>query len=473
MRTTHLPSSVRDLLFRFSPCFTAPSAEGFLAFVVGWLLWQGRHTVSGALIAARSYGLWSRHHAAFYRLLSRARWSADDVGHVLFDLLLASLPREIDVAVDDTLCHRTGPQLFGAGMHHDASRSNYGGGLGRQVFFAFGHNWVVLSVWVPYPWNPIRGLAVPVLFRLYRSKRLCPASDYSKRTELAAEMVGILLSFLPEGRSLNLSGDREYGCRTVLAGIDGRVRFSGALPMDADLREPIVVQSGRGRPRKKGVRVLSPKAMAARKDAPWRKATVTIYGRQVDVLLLTVVAAWFHVTGSKPLRIVVTRDPSGRMADRAFFSTRADDTPEEVVERYAKRWSLEVTFAAAKQHLGIEEPRNGWWRRVHGRRRPFRKPGAQPRGNRGRKAVERTVPLVFAAYGVVLAWYLANGKPAKDVCRARKLRPWDTGKAEPSYADMLAAMRRELWTARISAKAPAGAPSAKWRDLLPLLSSAA
>ena len=85
MRSTHLASSVGDVIFRFSPCFTVPTAEGFAAFVVGWLLCQGRHTVSGALIAARSYGLWSRHHSAFYGLLSRARWSADEVGHVLFE----------------------------------------------------------------------------------------------------------------------------------------------------------------------------------------------------------------------------------------------------------------------------------------------------------------------------------------------------------------------------------------------------
>lgn len=424
-------------------------------------------------MAARAYGLWPRHHSAFYRLLSRARWSADEVGHVLFDLLLSFLPSEIDAAVDDTLCHRSGPQLFGAGMHHDAARSTYGGGAGRQVFFAFGHNWVVLSVWVPYPWNPAKGLAVPILFRLYRSKKLCPASEHRKRTELAAEMVDVLLGFLPEGRTLSLSGDREYGCRTLLSRIDDRVRFTGALPMNAALCEPTVRQARRGRPRKQGVRLPTPLAMAAARNAPWKKTTVAIYGREVEVLILTFVATWFHVTGPRPLRIVITRDPSGRLSDRAFFSTRSEDSAEDVLVRYARRWSLEVTFGAAKQCLGLEEPRNGWWRRSHGRRRPFQKAGPQPRGDHGRRAVEHTVPLIFAAYGIVLAWYLANGQPAQDVARARRTRPWDTEKSEPSYADMLAALRRTLWTSRISANAPAGAPFAKWRFLLPVLSSAA
>lgn len=474
MQSTLLPSSVRALLFRFGPCSSAPTLEAFTAFVVGWLLCQGRHTVTGWLMAARSHGLWRRHHSGFYRLLSAARWSVDEVGGVLLRLLLPLLPRDIDTAVDDTLCHRSGPQLFGGGMHHDAARSTYGGAAGRQVFFAFGHNWVVLSVWVPYPWNPAKGLAVPILFRLYRSKKRCPAADYRKRTELAAEMVDILLAFLPEGRTLNLSGDREYGCTTLLSRVGDRVRFTGALPMNAALYDPVVARrAGRGRPRTRGARLSTPLAMAKAKNAPWKRITVQMYGRDVEVLALTIVATWFSVTGARPLRIVITRDPSGRLADRAFFSTGAKDSAQDVLMRYARRWSLEVTFAAAKQRLGLEEPRNGWWRRAHGQRRPFKKAGPESRGDRGRKAAERTVPLIFVTYGIVLVWYLAHGQPERDVARARRLRPWDTQKKEPAYADMLAALRRELWSARFSAEAPRKAASAKFRFLLPVLSSAA
>ena len=474
MRRTLLPPSVGAVLFRFEPCFAAPTMEAFTAFVVGWLLCQGRHTLSGGLMAARSFGLWPRHHSGFYRLLSRARWEVDELGGILFRLLLPFLPREIDAAVDDTLCHRSGPQLFGAGMHHDAARSTYGGSAGRQVFFAFGHNWVVLSVWAPYPWNPAKGLAVPVLFRLYRAKRRCPSADYRKRTELAAELVDRLLSFLPEGRTLNLSGDREYGCTTLLSRVGDRVRFTGALPMDAALYDPIVVRrAGRGRPRKKGARLATPRAMAAARPARWRRITVAMYGRDVEVQVLTFVATWFAVTGPRALRIVIARDPHGRLADRAFFSTTATDSAEDVLRRYARRWSLEVTFAAAKQRLGLEEPRNGWWRRPHGQRRPFQQAGPESRGSRGRKAAERTVPLIFITYGIVLVWYLAHGQPAEDVARARRARPWDTAKREPAYADMLGALRRELWTARISADLPRTALAAKIRYLLPALSTAA
>lgn len=247
MRSTHLPSSVRGLLFTFRPCFSAATFKAFAAFVVGWLLAQGPRTLTGALQAARGYGLWRRHHAGFYRLLSSARWCCDQVGGVLFRLLLPYLPDEIDVAMDDTLCHRSGPQIFGVGMHHDAAQGTYGGGVGRRVAFACGHSWVVLSIWVPMPWG--KGVAVPILFRLYRAKRRCPKTQYRKRTEHAAQMLDVLLGWLPAGRTLNLSGDRERGCQTVIRDLDPRVTFTGVMPMNALLLAPTPKPwCGRGRP---------------------------------------------------------------------------------------------------------------------------------------------------------------------------------------------------------------------------------
>lgn len=474
MRSSYLPSSVSSILRSFAPCFQAPSAEAFCAIAVGWVLGQGTHTVSRALIAARSMGLWRRHHAGLYRFLSQASWCADAVGAVLFRLFLPFLPPDIQVAVDDTLCHRSGPQIFGAGMHHDAARGTYGGAGGRRVCLAYGHSWVVLSVWVPFPWQPERGRSVPILLRLYRPKRRCPPCDYRKRTALAAEMLAVLISWLPEGRGVDLTGDREYGCQTLLRALGGRAHFTGALPMDAALYETTPARyRGLGRPPRKGRRLPTPKALAAHARAPWKRQTIRLYGRDVPILLQTRVATWWSVTGPMPVRVVVTRDPSGRLDDRAYFSTRADLRAEEMLRRYVLRWSLEVTFASAKQWLGLEEPRNGWWRRPHGERRPARRAGYEDRGEGGRRAAERTVPLILTVYGLVFAWYLVHGNPTADVARARRARPWDRQKVAVAYGDMLAAMRRVLWKQRLIATAAPRAVLAKLREFLPLLESAA
>ncbi len=474
MRSTHLASSFRQLLFTFRPCFSGATFEGFAAFVVGWLLAQGPRTLTGALQAARAYGLWARHHAGFYRVVAQARWCCDELGGVLLRLLLPCLPGEIDIAVDDTLCHRSGPQIFGVGMHHDAARASYSGAGGRQVAFACGHSWVVLSIWVPLPWGEGRGIAVPILFRLYRAKRRCPKEAYKKRTEQAAEMLRVLLGWLPEGRTLNLAADREYGCQRLIGNLEGRVTFTGSMPMNALLLATTPKRwNRRGRPPTKGARQPSPAALAKDARVPWRKVTVLIYGRQVKLLLKSVVVCWHRVTGARPVRVVLTRDLSGRLGDRAYFSTCIELTPEMVLQRFARRWTLEVTFAAAKQTLGLEQPRNGSWHRPRGQRRPWNQPGFEERGQRGQAAAQRTVPLIFVTYGLVVAWYLAHGQPAQDVARARAARPWDRAKATPAYADMLSALRRTLWEARLSRKALPKGLCKKLAGLLPALARVA
>ncbi|MBI4615085.1 MAG: transposase [Planctomycetes bacterium] len=156
-----------------------------------------------------------KHHSTFYRFLSQGSWLADEVGRHLFGLLRRWLPEEIVTIVDDTLCIKEGPHIFGEGMHADIARSTYAArtGVRRRVYFAFGHSWVILAVWLPLPWNPNRGFALPVLFRLHRSKKLTPPAQYRKRTELAREALDVLRGWLPDGRCLHVVGDGEYSLR--------------------------------------------------------------------------------------------------------------------------------------------------------------------------------------------------------------------------------------------------------------------
>lgn len=47
-------------------------------------------------------------------------------------------------------------------------------------------------------------------------------------------------------------------------------------------------------------------------------------------------------------------------------------------------------------------------------------------------------------YATVEIWYLTQGRPEQDVQRARQRAPWNVGKREPSFTDMLASARREV-----------------------------
>jgi hypothetical protein len=452
-----LPPSFQALLDQFAYLFRPESFRNFVTILVGWVLARGRHTISHALQALGPDAL-DKHFSSAYAFFSKGSWSLDAVGEELFRLLVPHLGPNLTAIVDDTLCRKSGPHIWGAGMHHDAVGSTYGrfGAAARHVAMAFGHNFVVLAVWVPLPWRQGTGVAIPVLFRLYRQKKRTPESQYRKRTELARELFEILYEwnlYHETGKRLLVLGDGEYSSKTVLLDLPEGVDFVGSLMMKAALfeRPPARKKGRKGARRKKGPRLPSPRQLAENDSIPWTWATVRIYGKRVRLKVKSMVCLWYTTRKEKPVRVVVTRDPSGRLEDRAFFTTDPRMPIQTVLMYFSRRWRLEVTFHDAKQFLGLEDPQNGWWRRSAGSRAPRKKAGPNPKGERGRKAAERTVPAIFLTYALVNLWYLDHGRPAEEAERARARAPWYLEKRLPSFADMLGALRWEILDGRIQA----------------------
>jgi hypothetical protein len=446
MKKASVDCTFRDLLGNFSPQFTAPSFVNFTAIVFGWVLCVGRHQLSRMLQYARLFG-WNKHHSCWYRFFSRAHWSVDSLGRVLLQLALPLLAGgRTYLIVDDTLARRSGPHLWGGGMHFDALQSTYGRGTSEHTAFSFGHNWVIVSLWVPLPWKPDCGIALPILSRLYRQQKHCGKASYRKRTELARKLLETLTKWLPADRKIFVLADSEYTCRTVIRNMPAHMHFIGPMDMDAafyDFPEP---KTGRGRPAKMGVRMLSPSKLAESEDHPWQQHTLPLYsGKDVSMLYKTQIGMWYHVAGSRRVRMVLTRDPSGRLKDRAYLVTDAEMTVVQASQNYAKRWPAESMHANVKQLLGAEEPQNGWWRTTSAKSKASPKvAGPQPHKHRGQNAVRRTFPCALLAYSLIVLWYFKHGKPDEDVQRVRSISPWYRHKSEPSFADMLSALRRHL-----------------------------
>jgi len=148
--------------------------------------------------------------------------------------------------------------------------------------------------------------------------------------------------------------------------------------------------------------------------------------------------------------MIVTRDPSGRLSDRGFFSTNARLGPKELLTCLTRRWEIEVAFRNAKQAMRISDPQNGWWRRNARSAVEKKRPGPNPHKTKGKVAIEHALQQAFAAYALVVLWYFRHGKPDEDVARVRREAPWYRHKVAPSFPDMLAALRRELWVTRFS-----------------------
>jgi hypothetical protein len=71
-------------------------------------------------------------------------------------------------------------------MHHDPLRSTR-----ARPFFAFGHNWVVFSLHLSFPFAPQKIWAFPILVRLYRKRHQQVAQDGRRRwTEVKVFLYG-------------------------------------------------------------------------------------------------------------------------------------------------------------------------------------------------------------------------------------------------------------------------------------------
>jgi len=448
VRQDAIPRELEAILRRFEGCFTACSYENFVSVVVGWVLCVGRRTISRVVMA--SGALDTRHFSALYRFFSRSVWSPDSISKILVSLLIERLGSDIEVSVDDTLCRRGGPHFFGAAMHHDSLASTYGGRGGRRAAFAFGHNWVVLAMRVPLPWGKHRGIALPVLVRLYRAKSRCPESEYTKRTQLAQEMLSLLRSWVPQEKRLLLAGDREYACQTVLVDLPEGIEFTGPIHMDAALHGPLAEYQGRGRPRVKGNREPSPRQRFGKAGGKWMTIRVAMYGSIVTLQVKCSITRWTKVAGLRPLQLIITRDPSGKFKDRAYFTTDLGASVETVLQRMAHRWLIEVCFRDTKQLFGLGDAQNGWGMAPREQDRRAKKPGPQPRGSKGSHAIHRTAPIAFLVYAITVLYYLDAGNAQQDVQRTRAAAPWYRSKAHPSVGNMLACLRGQLFARRLS-----------------------
>ena len=116
----NLDSTVSDflvLLEFFRPLFTKNSFSNFIFITLGWLISPGRRAVTTALVVTGLSKI--RHHAAFHRFFSYAKWKIDDFGHKIFELILLHFltdnARPIPIIIDDTLAKKKGDHIYGIG----------------------------------------------------------------------------------------------------------------------------------------------------------------------------------------------------------------------------------------------------------------------------------------------------------------------------------------------------------------------
>lgn len=398
------------------PAFTRPGFDNLVVVFAGWVLTNGTHAVTQALVAAGVAG--RRHHEAFHRFFSRGTWDPDEVGRLLFFWILRHVPEgaPIRVVLDDTLTAKKGPNVFGIGTYKDPVHSSR-----RHVVLAFGHCWVVLAVLLSVPFSA-RTFALPVLFRLHRTVKTCARTGHRhrKKTELAREMLDVVASW-SGSRRVEIAADGAYCNDTISRGLPANLVLFGSMRTDAVLtaQPPKLLWRLRGRPLKRGRGMPKPEELAEDVRRPWLTCQATLYGLRRTVRFKTMDVQWYRACGTRLLRVVVVKVDEGTIGIRVFFCSDATVSVPNILETYAERWSIEVCFRELKQLLGFGDS-----------------------SARKRAAVERVAPFVGFVYTSVILWF-AEGVHATPIATP-PLRPWYRHKRGLCFADALRAAQRAL-----------------------------
>jgi hypothetical protein len=402
-------STWEGFLLMFFDAFTSPSRQTYFHMMTAWILATGRRTVCGMLPFLDSGE--TRAHDTFHRFFNAASWSMGRMWQIWTVFLVDTFYPEgaIPIDVDDTLFHKSGRKVEGAGYWRDAVRSTT-----SKVVYAWGLNLVVLTLRVKASWGG-EPIGIPINVKLHRKGK-----NEDNLLELTASMIEELAEWLPE-RHFPLCGD---GFFASMAGWDlprthvtSRIRHNAEI---YDLPKP-KKQKRRGAPRKKGERLACPSAMKVRS---WKTVEIDERGKIKKRMVFSRQVLWYRVCKTQPIQLVISRDPEGVENDDYLFTTDLEASPESVIETYAGRWSIEDTFRNTKQFVGGQEPQ------------VFKREGP-----------ERAASLSFLLYGMVWAWYIlhAHGKQKLSIAA------WYGHKKYPSFQDALSSLRKVIWRNRFIA----------------------
>lgn len=413
-----LPDRFESVIVAFTSLFSKRVFQHVKLMLAAAILTPGKRTISSLL---RIVGLsQEKSFHKYHRLLSRARWSALAASRLLLTQLLACfLPQgPVVVGLDETLERRWGKKIAQRGIYRDSVRSS------RSHFVkTSGLRWVCLLVLLPITWAK-RVWALPFLTVLAPSERYAKQRGrrHKKLPDWARQMLWQLKRWLPE-RAVIAVADSSYAVIDLLAALPTGASMITRLRLDAALYEPAPArQLGKpGRTRKKGQRLPTLAQVARQPDTFWQPITFSEWYGQQDkpMQVATATAVWYH--SGKPtvaIRWVLLRDPEDKLPLMALLSTDVDLSARQIVAYFVRRWSIEVTFAEMRTHLGMETQKQ--W---------------------SEKAIARSTPALLGLFSLVTLL-------ADKLEQAQKLPVSSSAwykKQTPTFSDAMAGVRMYLW----------------------------
>jgi DDE superfamily endonuclease len=428
MPLSHLPPLLTSAFADLARWLDRRSAVRVPLLLVGILFARGRRTVTSWF---RACGITDDFRQAYVTVCSVGRHTQDVAASTLFAVRPLLDSKRLRLAIDDTPTPRYGPEVEGAGIHHNPTP----GPAGEK--YLYGHVWVTLAALARH--KDRGAIALPLQAVLYvREKdlpKLPPERPRAFRTKL--EMAVAQLDWA-EGwvghrfEQLWVVADGGYAKRPFLKGAR-RFRFTvvSRLRKDAalwSLPEPTKPgqKRGRGRPRTYGKERIS-LAKRAGQTRGWQTVECEQYRETVTKTVKTFLATWKPAGGV--IRVVLVKEEDDWLP---FFSTDPEVTAEEVLEAMADRGAHEQMNKDVKEVWGAgqQQVRNVF-------------------------SSEGCFNLNLWMCSLVEAW--AWDKEEEDLVD-RSASPWDSEPRRPSHADKRKALQKEVLRSEIEA-ALAGRPS--------------
>jgi hypothetical protein len=414
-----IPTAAQPLVESVRGVFTRPTFDRFLLLVCGVIVTMGRRTVSRALRVIEPHfdGHWCNYH----RVYSQARFSMWKLAAAVVRQVVAILPEQepIVLIVDDTVQRKWGSHVWAKEAHRDAKRSSR-----SRLNTTFGHKWLVLCILVKLP-AISRPWALPVLCGLCRSKKTaCKTGQRPKSaSRISRQLLIRLMRWFPHRRFI-LLGDARAVSHEVAHFVHehrDRITLVSRLRSDANLYDPPRRRSGARKGRKKPSPRKQIEVLTHCTDTvAWYGAGERKLGYASDTAL------WYSSCDLRvvPIRWVCVRgDATLKSEDAYFYSTDQAMPAKRIIELYALRWNIEVTFEESRALLGLETTRH-WCK----------------------QSVLRVTPILFGLFtAIALVW--SRMSPAQ---RDQAKRQGLSGtpcyqKGELTFSDALYLVRQQLW----------------------------
>ena len=166
------------------------------------------------------------------------------------------------------------------------------------------------------------------------------------------------------------------------------------------------------------------KQMLSLKNLPWKEVEIVGYSGIKRLVRFVSDTCMWGADGSTPIPIrwVLIVDPTGKMDPMPLMSTDPILRPEQMIELYVDRWSIEVTFEETREHLGVETQRQ--W---------------------SDKAIARSTPILMGLYSQVCL--MANRLGSEELLKVEGTAWYQ--KEHVTFSDMLRAVRLTIWRENI------------------------